>query len=74
MLKEGSAETVLLPANPKRATVAAVNANVRMDMFFIFIIVRIRRNRFGAMGCSPHKVIPIGRDELDITKFPILGK
>ena len=42
MLKEGSAETGLLPANPKRAAVAAVNAKVLMDMFFIFIIERLR--------------------------------
>jgi len=42
MLKEGSAETEPLPAHPRREMVAAVNAKVRMDKFFIFIIVRIR--------------------------------
>jgi hypothetical protein len=54
MLKEGSAETGPLPANPKRAVVAAVNAKVLMDMFFIFIIVRIRVNHIRAYGvCTP---------------------
>lgn len=50
MVKEGSAETEPLPANPRRATVAAVNANVRMDMFLIFIIVRIRRELIRRYG------------------------
>jgi len=54
MIKEGSAETVPLPANPKRAAVAAVNAMVRMDMFVIFIIVRISQKPIRSYGvCTP---------------------
>ena len=63
MVNEESAKTELLPANPRRATVAAVNANVRMDMFFILIIVKIRREHIGCYGvCTPYLIEPeIGR-------------
>jgi hypothetical protein len=54
MLKEGSAETELLPAKPRRATVAAVKVNVRMDMFVIFIIVNLRVKPIRSNGvCTP---------------------
>jgi len=42
MLREGSAETEPLPANPKMATVAAVNTKFRMDGVFIVMNRNVR--------------------------------
>lgn len=44
--KAGSADAEPLPANPKRATVAAVNTKLCIDLFFIFLSVKIRRKYF----------------------------
>ena len=60
MLKEGSAETEPLPANPRRATVAATNAKVRMEDVFIFIIVRIRWKHIRSNGvCTPWSLVEL---------------